>query len=52
MQYRAAMEVLEQDMPIVYIYHEKWIWALDSSIEGFVPYPDGMIRLNGVTKSE
>ena len=51
-QYKAAMDILVEDMPIVYIYHEKWIWALDSGIEGFVPYPDGMIRLNGVTMSE
>ncbi|MGB3554560.1 MAG: ABC transporter substrate-binding protein [Jannaschia sp.] len=51
-QYDAATDILIEDLPRVFLYHETWIWALDSSIEGFTPYPDGMIRLEGVTKSE
>ncbi len=39
-------------MPIIYLYHPVWIWALDDAIEGFTPYPDGMIRLHGVSLSE
>jgi peptide/nickel transport system substrate-binding protein len=50
--YNAASEILMEDLPIVYLYHPVWIWAMDSSIEGFVPYPDGMIRLSGVTMAE
>ncbi|MGP1358253.1 ABC transporter substrate-binding protein [Roseicyclus sp.] len=50
--YNAASEILMEDLPIVYLYHPVWIWAMDSSIEGFVPYPDGMIRLAGVTMAE
>ncbi|MDT8343598.1 MAG: ABC transporter substrate-binding protein [Thermohalobaculum sp.] len=46
--YDAAREILNADMPIIYLYHPSWIWALSSRIEGFVPYPDGMIRLAGV----
>ncbi|MEM8731308.1 MAG: ABC transporter substrate-binding protein [Pseudomonadota bacterium] len=48
--YDAAREILEQDLPIIYLYHVTWIWALDDGMEGFVAYPDGMIRLEGVTK--
>ncbi len=48
--YDAARDILIDEMPIVYLYHQTWIWALDSSIKGFTPYPDGMIRLEGVTK--
>ncbi|HEY9536188.1 MAG TPA: ABC transporter substrate-binding protein [Kiloniellaceae bacterium] len=47
-RYDAARKVLNEDMPIIYLYHPTWIWALDKKVEGFVPYPDGMIRLAGV----
>jgi len=50
--YNAARDILNEDLPIIYLYHVTWIWALDDAIEGFVPYPDGMIRLEGVTMSE
>jgi len=36
------------DMPIIYLYFEKWIWGMPAKLQGFVPYPDGMIRLEGV----
>jgi peptide/nickel transport system substrate-binding protein len=32
----------------VVIYHESWIWGLRKKVDGFVPHPDGMIRLDGV----
>ncbi|SFJ67468.1 ABC transporter substrate-binding protein [Jannaschia pohangensis] len=50
--YAEAQSILSEDLPIVYLWHDTWLWALDSAIEGFVPYPDGMIRLKGVSKSE
>lgn len=50
--YDDARKILNEELPIVYLYHETWIWALNKSIKGFVPYPDGMIRLEGVTKEE
>lgn len=46
--YDAARTILAEDMPIIYLYHPTWIWALDDKIEGFTPYPDGMIRLENV----
>lgn len=46
--YDAARALLEENLPIIYLYHVTWIWALDNKIEGFVPYPDGMIRLENV----
>ena len=51
-RYDAARDILDEDLPIVYLYHPVWIWAYDDAIEGFTPYPDGMIRLEGVTMSE
>lgn len=50
--YDKALAILAEDMPIIYLYHQVWIWALDDKIEGFVPYPDGMIRLQGVKFAE
>lgn len=48
--YDAARDILDKELPIIYLYHVTWIWALDRDISGFTPYPDGMIRLEGVTK--
>ena len=50
--YDAARKILNEEAPLVYIYHDTWIWGLDDDIEGFKPYPDGMFRLEGVSKSE
>jgi peptide/nickel transport system substrate-binding protein len=51
-QYDIARDVLIDGAPLVYLYHESWITALDAGIEGYTAYPDGMIRLEGVTLSE
>ncbi len=51
-KYDAALAILQEDMPIIYLYHPSWIWALDDKVQGFVPYPDGMIRLEGVSFAE
>ncbi|MCP1170425.1 ABC transporter substrate-binding protein [Limimaricola litoreus] len=50
--YDEARKILNEEAPLVYIYHDTWIWALDDDIKGFTPYPDGMFRLEGVSKSE
>lgn len=49
--YGDADAVLSKDGPIVYLYAPTWIWAMKKSVTGFVPYPDGLIRLAGVAKS-
>ena len=51
-KYDAANAILSQDLPIIYIGHESWIWAYKKSVTGFVPSPDGMIRLVGVKKAD
>ncbi|MCV6585279.1 MAG: ABC transporter substrate-binding protein [Marinibacterium sp.] len=48
--YDAARVILQEDLPLIYLYHVTWIWALDTDLSGFTAYPDGMIRLEGVTK--
>jgi peptide/nickel transport system substrate-binding protein len=46
--YDAAREILNAELPIIYLYHPSWIWAMSANVEGFEAYPDGMIRLEGV----
>ncbi|HXP73896.1 MAG TPA: ABC transporter substrate-binding protein [Stellaceae bacterium] len=47
--YAAAAEQLLQDLPIIYLYHNKWIYAYTTKLSGFAPYPDGLIRPQGLT---
>ncbi|PCD76175.1 ABC transporter substrate-binding protein [Pseudothioclava arenosa] len=50
--YDAAQDVLMEELPLIYLYHQTWIWALDKKVSGFTAYPDGMIRLEGVSFTE
>jgi len=50
-KYDAAETILNDELPIIYIGHQAWIWAYNKSVTGFVPSPDGMIRLAGVKKN-
>lgn len=47
-KYDEAGRILAADLPIIYLYHQTWLWAARAGVSGFVPYPDGMIRLAGV----
>ncbi len=49
-KYDAAGKILNEDLPVIYLGHQSWIWALKKDVTGFVPSPDGMIRLLGVKK--
>ena len=47
--YDQAQEILQADAQAVYIYYQPWPFVLAKKVKGFKPYPDGMIRLKGVT---
>jgi peptide/nickel transport system substrate-binding protein len=49
-KYDAASVILNEDMPIIYLGHQPYLYAFDKDITGFTPSPDGMIRLVGVKK--
>ncbi|MBP2549115.1 peptide/nickel transport system substrate-binding protein [Neorhizobium galegae] len=49
-KYDAASVILNDDMPIIYLGHQSWIWAMKKSVTGFTASPDGMIRLVGLKK--
>jgi peptide/nickel transport system substrate-binding protein len=46
--YAEAQEILSEEKPIVYLYYLPYPFAHTERLEGFVGYPDGMIRLHGV----
>lgn len=47
--YDQSTEILQNDLPLIYLYHIKYFFTLRQGIEGFAPYADGIIRLRGVT---
>jgi len=32
------------DRPIIYLWHQKWLYAMSKKLAGFTLYPDGLIR--------
>jgi len=46
--YAAAANILLKDLPIIYLYHRRWIYASNKKLSGFTPYPDGLIRPQGM----
>lgn len=46
--YTKAAEQYLKDRPIVYLYHQKWLFVHTAKLTGFKPVADGMIRLEGV----
>ncbi len=47
--YAKAFAQLHADLPILYLYTQRNIVGMSAKVSGFVPVPDGMIRLTGVT---
>jgi peptide/nickel transport system substrate-binding protein len=47
--YDAAQKILVDEDPIIYLYAQPWPYALSNKVQGFTPYPDGLIRLRGVS---
>ena len=46
--YSQAAEIILADRPHLILYHYRWFWGLGAKIAGFKPYPDGIIRLDGI----
>ena len=36
------------DRPLIYLWHNKWLYAMNKKLAGFTPYPDGLIRPQGI----
>ncbi|MEO3999316.1 ABC transporter substrate-binding protein [Mesorhizobium sp. CAU 1732] len=50
--YDEAQIILREDMPVIHLFYLPWPFVHKAELEGFVAYPDGMIRLAGVTMAE
>ncbi|WP_298921861.1 ABC transporter substrate-binding protein [uncultured Roseobacter sp.] len=50
--YDEAKVIMLDELPRLFLYHQNWIWAYNSKMKGYTPYPDGMIRLENVTWEE
>jgi peptide/nickel transport system substrate-binding protein len=50
--YGEALAILQDELPIVYVYHQPFPYVLAAGIEGFEPIPTGLISLRGVTRAE
>ena len=37
-----------KDRPILYLYHQNWLWAHTAKLRGLRTYPDGLVRLQGL----
>jgi len=50
--YGQVMEILHEDVPYVYLYHNNSTtdFALQSNVKGFQPYPDGILRTSMLNK--
>ena len=48
-KYAAAMKIVADDKPITYLYLDPRLFGATKALHGFVPHPDGMIRLQNVT---
>jgi peptide/nickel transport system substrate-binding protein len=47
-RYAKVAEQVLKDRPVIYLYHRRWIYAFTSKLAGFAPYPDGLIRPQGL----
>jgi peptide/nickel transport system substrate-binding protein len=46
--YRKVAEHTLHDRPLIYLYHPKLLYAANTKLSGFTPYPDGLIRPQGL----
>ncbi|HWD58214.1 MAG TPA: ABC transporter substrate-binding protein [Stellaceae bacterium] len=47
-QYTIVAQHVLADRPIIYLWHQKWLYAMNAKLTGFTPYPDGLIRPQGI----
>ena len=46
--YARAATIYLSARPYIFLYHLKWYWGLSARLDGFVPHPDGIIRVTGL----
>jgi peptide/nickel transport system substrate-binding protein len=46
--YRQAAAIYLKDRPYLFLYHYTWLWGANAKLAGFIPNPDGVIRVHGM----
>ncbi|MBV8912106.1 MAG: ABC transporter substrate-binding protein [Acetobacteraceae bacterium] len=46
--YDQATGIYLADLPTIPLYHPNWFFAARAAVQGIKPYPDGLLRLEGV----
>jgi peptide/nickel transport system substrate-binding protein len=46
--YEKAMAQIDADRPLVYIYHQAYIFAYSAKLEGYKQLPDGIVRIQDI----
>jgi len=46
--YQTLAREVQNDEPILYLYHRKFLFAHTTKLEGFKPMPDGLVRVIGL----
>ena len=46
--YSKVAERVLADRPVIYLWHQKWLYGTSAKLTGFTPYPDGLIRPQGL----
>jgi peptide/nickel transport system substrate-binding protein len=50
--YDQVMEILHEEVPYVYLFHQIDDYAFQPSVEGFTAYPDGILRVAELSKRD
>jgi peptide/nickel transport system substrate-binding protein len=48
--YDAAQRIIQEELPLIYLYNQPWYFAMRANVQGFQLHPDGMIRLAGLRR--
>ena len=43
-----ATILIAKDRPDIYLFHRHWLWAYSTKVSGFRPFPDGLVRVQGL----
>jgi peptide/nickel transport system substrate-binding protein len=46
--YAKVAEHVLTDRPLIYLWHAKYLYGMSAKLAGFTPYPDGLIRPQGI----
>jgi peptide/nickel transport system substrate-binding protein len=48
LHYAKVAEQVLKDRPVLYLFHRRWIYGFTKQLAGFAPYPDGLVRPQGL----